>query len=273
MRTRAFNQRVLAEALGAFILVFVGSGAATAAALLFRLSPTVSLLIVALGLGLALFIGIAVVGKISGGHYNPAVTVGLAASGHFDWADVPGYIIAQVVGAIVGALCILIVYGQFGARVAGLGAPGLAPGINIVQGLFIEGFGTAILVMAIMATAVDTRSVPGWAPLTIGLTLAAVILFIGAATGGSVNPVRALGPDLVSIFFGFPVNWAAYVVSYLIGPLLGGVVGAFAYTAVAGLPRPSATTTVGGARPQAGEAPKEVPGSGAIDERTGLPAA
>jgi glycerol uptake facilitator protein len=273
MRTPAFVQRGLAEALGTFILVFVGSGTATAAALLFRLNPTVSLLLVALGLGLALFVGIAAVGKISGGHYNPAVTIGLAAVGRFDWMDVPGYLVAQVVGAILGALAILIVYGQLGARVAGLGAPGLAPSINIVQGLFIEGLGTAILVLAIMGTAVDTRAVAGWAPLTIGLTLTVVIIFIGAATGGSVNPARALGPDLVAIFFGFPVNWLAYVVSYLVGPLLGGIVGAFAYAAVTGLPRPSATTAVGGARPQAEEAPKEVPGSGEISGRTGLPAA
>lgn len=270
MRTSNIIQRSLAEALGTFILVFVGAGTATAAALLFRLNPTISLLLIALGLGLALFAGIAIVGKVSGGHYNPAVTVGLAAVGRFDWLDVPGYIVGQVVGAIIGALAILIVYGQLGARVAGLGAPGLTPGINMLQGLFIEGLGTAVLVLAVMGTAVDTRAVAGWAPLTIGLTLSAIILFIGAATGGSVNPARAFGPDLVAMFFGFPVNWAAFVVSYLIGPLVGGVVGAFAYAAVAGLPRPSATTSVGGARPQAEEGPKEMPG---YEGHTGLPAA
>jgi glycerol uptake facilitator protein len=182
-------------------------------------------------------------------------------------------VIGQVGGAIVGALAILIVYGRVGARVAGLGAPGLAPSINILQAMFIEGLGTAILVLAIMGTAADTRAIAGWAPLTIGLTLTAIILFIGAATGGSVNPARAFGPDLVATFFGYPVNWVAFVVSYLIGPLLGGIVGAFAYTAVAGLPRPSATVSVGGGRSQAGEAPTEMPSSGDIDESKGLPAA
>jgi len=114
--------------------------------------------------------------------------------------------------------------------------------------------------------------VAGWAPLAIGLTLAALILFLGPATGGSVNPARAFGPDLVTAFFGYPVNWGAFVVSYLIGPLLGGVVGAFAYAAVAALPRErAAAQQVGGGRPQAGEAP----GPGEVADgtgRTGLPA-
>jgi glycerol uptake facilitator protein len=266
MRIPAIIQRSTAEALGTFILVFVGSGTATAATLLFRLIPLLSILLIALGLGLALFAGITIVGKVSGGHYNPAVTIGLASTGRFDWVDVPWYIIGQVVGAIIGALAILIIYGQLGARIGGLGAPTLAPSINIWQGLVIEGLGTVILMLVIMSIAVDTRAPAGWAPLSIGLTLAAIILCIGAATGGSVNPARAFGPDVVAVFFGYRVNWGAFVVSYLIGPLLGGIVGAFVYTAVAALPRPSATTRVGGRRPQA----EEVPGSG---EPSGLPTA
>lgn len=270
MRTPAIIQHSIAEALGTFIFVFVGAGAATAAVLLFRLNPTLSLLFLALGLGLALFAGITVVGKVSGGHLNPAVTVGLAAAGRFDWVDVPGYIIGQVVGAVIAALAILLVYGQVGARVAGLGAPGLASGINIWQGLFIEGLGTVVLVLAVMATAVDTRTPAGWAPLTIGLTLVAIILFIGPATGGSVNPARAFGPDLVAATLGYPVNWGAFIVSYLIGPLLGGIVGVFAYTAVTALPRPTETARVGGVPPQAEEAPK-APSPGEFGEPPGLP--
>jgi glycerol uptake facilitator protein len=277
MRTPAIIQRSLAEALGTFILVFVGSGTATAATLLLPpVVPALRVLLIALGLGLALFAGISIVGKISGGHYNPAVTVGLAAAGRFDWVDVPGYLIGQIVGAVVGALAILIAYGRLGARLAGLGAPMLGPGINIGQGLVLEALGTAILVLAVMGTALDTRAVAGWAPLAIGLTLSALILFLGPATGGSVNPARAFGPDLVAVFYGFPVNWAAFVVSYLLGPLLGGVVGAFVYIGVAGLPRPTEATSVGGRRPQAEEAsretPKEKPRSGGdFDEQTGLP--
>ena len=271
MPTPSIIRRSAAEALGTFILIFVGSGAAAVGALRFGTTPAVGVLFAALGLGLALFVGISIAGKVSGGHYNPAVTVGLAAARHFAWADVPGYLVGQFVGAIVGAFAILIVYGALGAQVAGVGAPALAPGTNIGQGLVIEGLGTAILVLAIMATAVDTRAVAGWAPLTIGLTLAVLIVFVGPATGGSLNPARAFGPDLVAMIFGHPVNWIAFVVSYLIGPLLGGVVGVFAYAAVAALPRPPATARVGGRRPQAGEAPRREEGAGGID-RSGLPA-
>ena len=118
-----------------------------------------------------------------------------------------------------------------------------------------------------MGAAVDTRAVAGWAPLAIGLTLSALILFLGPATGGSVNPARAFGPDLVAVFFGYPVNWGAFIVSYLIGPLLGGVVGALAYTAVVAPPPERTTQRVGGQRPQAGEAPDR----GSADQ-PGLPA-
>jgi glycerol uptake facilitator protein len=271
MRLSTIAQRSLAEALGTFVFVFIGAGTATIAALRLSITPLISVLVVALGLGLGLFVGIMVVGKVSGGHLNPAVTVGLASVGRFDWADVPWYIIGQVVGAIVGALCILIVYGQLGARVSGLGAPTLAARTNIVQGLFIEGLGTAILVLVVMGTAVDARAIAGWAPLAIGLTLTAMILFMGSATGGSLNPARAFGPDIVAIFFGFPVNWGAFIVSYLIGPLLGGVVGAYVYTAATALPQPQVTTTVGGGRPQAQETPTPTSTEGPVPG--GAPAA
>ncbi len=264
-------RRSAAEALGTFLLVFVGSGAAANAAFRFRTTPAVGVVLVAFGLGLALFVGISIAGKVSGGHYNPAVTVGLAAARRFAWADVPAYLVSQVVGAVIGAFAILIVFGTLGAQVAGAGAPSLAPDVSIGQGLVAEGLGTAILVLAVMATAVDTRAVAGWAPLTIGLTLTALILLLGSTTGGSVNPARAFGPDLVASIFGYPVNWAAFVVAYLIGPLLGGVVGAFAYVALAALPRPPATKRVGGRRPQAGEAPRPDEGTD-HPERGGLPA-
>src|SRR5258707_14312786 len=94
-------RRGAAEALGTFLLVLVGSAAAAAAALRSRATPAVGVLLVALGLGLALFAGIIIAGKVSGGHYNPAVTVGLAAARRFAWVDAPGYLVGQVVGAVV----------------------------------------------------------------------------------------------------------------------------------------------------------------------------
>jgi glycerol uptake facilitator protein len=196
------------------------------------------LLLVALGLGLALFIAVMMFGRISGGHINPAVTIGLAATGDFAWSDVVPYIIAQLVGAIVGALGIAIIYGRVASTVGHLGAPALSRTTSIWQGFIAEAVGAAILMLAIFATAVDRRAPAGWAGLVIGLTLAVAILMLGPATGGSLNPARAFGPDLVNIFFGTSVNWGDFLLCYTVGPILGMIAAAFLYRYVAQLARP-----------------------------------
>lgn len=243
MRTATTVERAIAEMLGTFLLVFIGCGSISVAGLLLhngllkdQLAPS-DLVLVALGFGFALFSIVMIVGRISGAHVNPAVTVGLAATGRFPWAEVPYYVAAQVVGAVLGALAIPVVYGRLGATVGHLGAPALATNTNLLQGLIAEALGAAILMLAIMCTAVDTRSPAGWAGLAIGFSLAAVITVIGPATGASINPARALGPDLVAIFFGVPVDWVAFLVCYLIGPLLGMMGAASLYGYIARLPR------------------------------------
>jgi glycerol uptake facilitator protein len=200
-------------------------------------STMADLLLVALAHGLALFIIVMVVGKVSGAHVNPAVTIGLASIGRFPWEEVVAYVVAQFIGAVVGAACILIVYGKLAATVGHLGAPALATNTSLLQGLAIEALGAFILVLTIVATAVDNRAPAGWAGLAIGMALAAVIMFIGPATGATVNPARAFGPDLVNLFFGVKVDWVAYLVCYLIGPLIGGVAACWLYSYVAALPR------------------------------------
>jgi glycerol uptake facilitator protein len=234
-------ERFAAEALGTFLLVFVGGGTATLAALLphnLHYTPTAAeLLLVALAHGVALFVIVMVVGRVSGAHVNPAVTIGLASVGHFDWGDVLPYLLGQILGAIVGALCIMIAYGKLAATVGHLGAPALATNTNVLQGMIVEGLGAGILVFAVMASAVDKHAPAGWAGLTIGLTLGAVIMFLGPATGAAVNPARALGPDLVSWFYGVKINWIDYLVCYLIGPIIGGVGAAYLYRFIARLPK------------------------------------
>lgn len=229
-------ERFLAEALGTFLLVFIGAGTATVAALSNltpHLSAAASLTLVALAHGLALFIIVLIVGRVSGAHVNPAITLGLAINGHFAWEDVPAYLVGQIVGAVIGAAAILIVYGKQAATIGHLGAPALATNTNIWQGLIIEGIGAGILMLAIVATAIDTRAIPGWAGLTIGLSLGAIIMVIGPATGAAVNPARAFGPDFVDFLFGVKVDWLAYVVSYLIGPILGATGAAALYGMIA----------------------------------------
>ena len=234
-------ERFAAEALGTFLLVFIGGGAATVAALLphnrHYIPTTAELLLVALAHGVVLFAIVMVVGRVSGAHVNPAVTIGLASTGQFEWIDVPLYLLGQFLGAAVGALAIAIVYGKLAATVGHLGAPSLATNTNILQGMIIEALGAGILVLAIMASAVDKNAPSGWAGLTIGLTLGAIIMFLGPATGAAVNPARAFGPDIVSAFiFGVNVNWPQFALCYLIGPIVGGVGAAYLYRYIAHLP-------------------------------------
>ena len=240
-RTPTLVERFLAEALGTFLLVFVGGGAAASLGIQLhaahRAAGLADVLPVALAHGLILFVIVIVVGKISGAHVNPAVTLGLASRGFMEWTDVPAYLGGQVIGAVVGALAILVVFGKDAATFGSLGAPALATNTSLFQGLCIEGLGAFILVLAIMGSAVDGRAPAGWAGLTIGLALAAIIVFIGPATGATVNPARAFGPDLIAMFFGAHVDWTAFVVSYLIGPILGGILAVFTYAYIAHMPR------------------------------------
>ncbi len=213
-RQPTLMERFAAELLGTFLLVFVGGGAAASATLLLHRtnqpSTMADVVLVALAHGFVLFIIVMIVGKVSGAHVNPTVTIGLASIGRFPWEEVIGYVVAQLIGAIAGAAAILI----------------------------IEGLGTFILVLTIVATAVDSRAPAGWAGLAIGMALAAVILFLGPASGATVNPARALGPDLVSgLFFGVNVDWLAYLICYLAGPLVGGIGACWLYRYVAHLPR------------------------------------
>lgn len=261
MRPTGLTERTIAEALGTFLLVFIGCGAASLTSLLLnsntlnkQLTPA-DLVLIALAFGLALFIIVMIVGRVSGAHVNPAITLGLASTNRFPWAEVPFYVLAQVVGAIVGALGVAVVYGKLAATVGHLGAPALAANTNLVQGLLTEAAGAAILMLAIMCTAVDTLSPAGWAGLTIGLTLGAVICVIGPATGASINPARAFGPDLVNLFFGVSTDWGAFVVCYVIGPILGAIGAAFLYAYLARLPRVTQELTGKDQRVIAGDRP------------------
>src|SRR5262249_46774130 len=149
-----------------------------------------------LAFGFILFIVVLVVGRVSGAHVNPAVTVALAATNRLDPADVPAYIGGQIVGALAGAASNLIDFSHNDANIRHLGAASLARGTNPIQGMFIEALGAFILMLAIMATAIDSRAPVGWAGLAIGMALAVANMFMGPATGASVNPARALGPDV-----------------------------------------------------------------------------
>lgn len=233
-------QRFCGELLGTFLLVLCHAGAATAAKLLLhnagapKLPAEVAFL--ALADGFSLFIIIMIVGRISGVLINPAITLGLASAGRLPRKEVWYYIVAELLGAVLGALLVLGLYGHDAVTVAHLGAVMPGPHSSVWQAALAEGVGAFLLVLTISATAEDPRSPSGWAALAIGLALGAIVLFIEPISGAAVNPARAFGPDLLDALLGVPVDWGAYLLAYALAPILGAIAAAHLYKVLARQP-------------------------------------
>lgn len=228
-----FVRRLAAEAVGTLLLVLFGAGSVVAA-LTFGQGELdyAGLGFISLTFGIVIAVVIYGFGAVSGAHLNPAVTFGLAVSRRFSWVEVVPYVLAQLVGAVVGALLIVAVFGQAGVDL-GLGMTSLGPDVSFGRGIVIEAIGTFLLMFTIMAVAVDPRAPAGWAGLMIGLAVVAAILLIGPQTGGSLNPARTFGPDLVAAIWGNEdVEWGQLLV-YWVGPLLGSAAAALLYDFVA----------------------------------------
>ena len=211
-----------AETIGTFLLVLVGTAVATAAVLgKGTAGPAYDSLAVALSFGLILIPIVGSLGPVSGAHVNPAVTLGLAVAGKFPWRDVPLYWVAQLLGATIAAIVVWLAYGHGAYADAHLGAPAPVNGADAFQVLLVEALIAFILVFTVISTATDPRVPKGTAAIAIGFALAAGVLLGGPVSGGAGNPARALGPMLVTGTF-------PLVLFYLIGPLLGGAVAAFA---------------------------------------------
>jgi glycerol uptake facilitator protein len=225
-------RRLAAEVVGTAILVLFGAGSVVAA---LRMGggelEFPGLGMVAITFALAIAVAIYAFGTTSGAHINPAVTLSLAATGRFSWGEVPAYVVAQLVGAAAGAALIVA---AFGGEAVDLGTGGttLADDITYTQGIVTEALATFLLVTAIMALAVDRRAPAGWAGFMIGLAVAAAILMSGPLTGGSLNPARTFGPMLITGIGGGDASWGD-LPAYVVGPLLGGLVAAFAYDLIA----------------------------------------
>lgn len=228
----ALWRRVVAECVGTAMLVLVGAGSVVAA---LRMGGGelgyASLGFVSLAFAIVVAVVIYGFGPVSGAHINPAVTLALAVTRRFPWAEALPYVVAQLVGAFVGAVLIIAVFGS-GAVDLGLGATSLGKGVPYWQGIVAESLGTFLLLFAVMALAVDSRAPLGWAGLMIGLAVAAAILLIGPQTGGSLNPARTFGPYLALALFGGEVPWGQLPL-YWVGPLLGAVAAAVLYDLLA----------------------------------------
>ena len=214
----------VAELIGTFILVFTGCAVAVAAILQ---RPTAGpafydSLAVALAFGIALVVIVAAIGHVSGAHVNPAVTLALAVTNKFSWQYVPIYLGAQLVGAILGAVAVWITYGSAAREVASLAATFPTEGVGDLQALLAEILVTFILVFVIISVATDERAPAGVAPLAVGFALACGVFIAGPITGGSLNPVRTLGPMIVA--GQFTAVWV-----YIVGPIIGAVLAALLY--------------------------------------------
>lgn len=221
-----------AELIGTFWLVFGGCGSAVLAAAFPEVG--IGLLGVSLAFGLTVLTMAYAIGHISGCHLNPAVTLGLWAGGRFPAKDVLPYIIAQVVGAIIGAgVLYAIALGKDGFDIAGgLASNGFGDhspgGYSLVSGLIIEIVLTFGFLMVIMG-ATDKRAPAGFAPIAIGLALTLIHLISIPVTNTSVNPARSTGPAL------FVGDWAAAQLwLFWLAPIAGGLIGGFAYRCLAG---------------------------------------
>ena len=213
----------VAEALGAFGLVFAICATVVGAALARPVVGTpYGSLAVPLAAGLALTCMVAALGHISGAHFNPAVTLGLAVTGQFRWRHVPVYLVAQLLGAIGAGLACWLVYGESARTVAHLGATFPASGVGAGAAFAVEVMVTFLLVLVIMAVATDSRVPTGVAAVAIGSALTMAVFISGPISGAGVNPARSLGPMIVAGKF---TDWWVY----LLAPALGGIVGGVTY--------------------------------------------
>jgi aquaporin Z/aquaporin NIP len=213
----------LAELVGTFILVYGGTAVAVGAILARPTAgPAYDSLAVALAFGLALAAVVAAIGHVSGAHVNPAVTLGMAATGKFPWRYAPVYVGAQLVGAMLAAVATWITFGGPARGEAKLAATYPAQGVGDLQAFVVEVFITFILVFVVMAVATDDRAPAAIAPIAVGFALAVGVFVAGPVTGGAVNPARALGPMIVA------GNLTSFWL-YVLGPIVGGVLAAFLY--------------------------------------------
>ena len=243
-------QTLLAEFIGTMLLVLLGDGVVGNVVLNRSKGQNSGWIVITVGWGVAVAMAVYAVGRISGAHLNPAVTIGLAAIGSFPWSQVPGYIFAQMVGAFAGAVLVWLTYLPHWKATPD---PGLklavfstGPAIRHPAGNFIaEVIGTAVLLFGILAIAANAQTVSkpgdvdlsfvfsrGLQPLLVGVLVLGIGLSLGGATGYAINPARDLAPRLAHALLPIPGKGSSdweYSWIPVVAPIVGGVLGAVAY--------------------------------------------
>lgn len=225
--TITITKRAGAEFIGTFWLVLGGCGSAVLAAAFPSLG--IGFLGVSFAFGLTVLTGAYAVGHISGGHFNPAVSIGLAVGGRFPAKELVHYVVAQVLGAVLGAAVLyLIAIGKPGFEVGGFASNGYAEhspgGYSLLSCLVCEFVLTAMFLFVIMGAATDKRAPPGFAPIPIGFALTLIHLISIPVTNTSVNPARSTG---VALFAGGAALEQLWL--FWFAPIAGGAVGAAVY--------------------------------------------
>jgi MIP family channel proteins len=215
-----------AEVFGTFVLTLSGTATLLATA---RISHSTTATVptqiaVSVAFGFGILAAVYTVATVSGAHINPAVTFGLAAGREFPWRLVPAYWAAQLLGGILAAL---VNWGIFGDKLGSqldLGTTRPGPGVSLIAALLAEFVLTAVLLIVVMSTAVYQRAPGGAMPagLSIGLWIGCAVFLAFPISGGSLNPARTFGPDIVSA--AFPAAWI-----YIVGPLAGAAVGGWTW--------------------------------------------
>lgn len=215
----------IAELVGTALLILGGCGAAIFA------GGSLGVLGIALAFGLSLAVVAWLIGGISGGHVNPAVTIALALSGKFPWNKVLGYIVAQIIGAVVGSLILYAIVTNIANSSiiinAGFATNALAPGVSVMAGALVEIFMTAILCMVVLATTRTTFSAAS-TPLAVGIALFVAHVVAIPLTGASINPARSIGPALVS------GQHMSSLGLFILAPIVGAVIAYFIHVFVFG---------------------------------------
>jgi MIP family channel proteins len=206
----ALARSLVAEAIGTFALVFAGAGAVMVDAKTHQLGH----IGIAITFGLVIMVMIYAVGHISGAHFNAAVTFSFALTRHFPWSRAVGYWAAQFVGALTAAAILRASLGN----IAHVGAT--LPSGSLAQSFLWEAVMSGFLMFVILAVATDTRAVGEAAAIAIGGTIGLDAMFGGPISGASMNPMRSLGPALVS--GDLHALWL-YIVAPLVGASIGGV--------------------------------------------------
>jgi aquaporin Z len=218
MEDRDWIKLVVVEFLGPFALVFAGVGA---------IIQTQGENLVAIGLahGLAIGLLVAAAGHISGGVYNPALTVGLVAARRLDPVRGVVYVVAQLAGGVVAAWFLTMLYPEAARDAVNLGVPAIGEGLNAGNAAFMEIVLTFFLMFVVFGVAIDHRTGRAISGLAIGLTITMDIYAGGAVSGAMMNPARAFGPALVA--GDFADHWIWWV-----APIAGAVVAALLYNDV-----------------------------------------